>query len=328
MPPAKNKKFSVFVAILIFAIGVSVSGYIFLKTKTGYATISGQVGYILGQKQEQNIQSSDQGKEFDSDNDGLKDWEEAVYKTDPKNPDTDGDGYLDGEEVTSGYDPIKAAPNDELPNVNPKKPRPLPNNLTRALSMKLGQGIAEGKIKSFNNETGQPLTSQELESDAGLNLLLEEAMNQQIGELLMPEISDSEIKISDKTGKSETLAYFSEMKNSIVKITPADKNKSEMQIFSEAIESGDFNELQENQKAYQETYQKMKDVAVPADLVNFHKNLLGVLSWTINIYKAVGNVGQDPLKAAIAMEQYQKMTEKLKDLILQLFDQLKTLNKQ
>ena len=49
---------------------------------------------------------------IDSDNDGLKDWEENLYKTDPWNPDTDGDGYLDGEEINSGHNPLVKGPND------------------------------------------------------------------------------------------------------------------------------------------------------------------------------------------------------------------------
>lgn len=35
----------------------------------------------------------------DSDGDGLKDWEELLWKTDPNNPDTDGDGIPDGEAI-------------------------------------------------------------------------------------------------------------------------------------------------------------------------------------------------------------------------------------
>ena len=42
----------------------------------------------------------------DSDNDGLPDTVEAMYKTDPNNPDTDGDGYKDGQEALKGYDPL------------------------------------------------------------------------------------------------------------------------------------------------------------------------------------------------------------------------------
>jgi hypothetical protein len=50
----------------------------------------------------------------DADRDGLKDWEEVLWKTDPNNPDTDGDGTKDGEEVKEGRDPTKKGPNDSL----------------------------------------------------------------------------------------------------------------------------------------------------------------------------------------------------------------------
>jgi ABC-type nickel/cobalt efflux system permease component RcnA len=42
----------------------------------------------------------------DTDQDGVSDEEELVYKTDPKNRDTDGDHYLDGEEINYGWDPL------------------------------------------------------------------------------------------------------------------------------------------------------------------------------------------------------------------------------
>ena len=43
----------------------------------------------------------------DTDGDGLRDWEEDVWGTDPENPDTDGDGLMDGEEVLNERDPNK-----------------------------------------------------------------------------------------------------------------------------------------------------------------------------------------------------------------------------
>ena len=43
----------------------------------------------------------------DTDSDGLDDYYEVrIYKTDPLNPDTDGDGYSDGDEVKNGYNPL------------------------------------------------------------------------------------------------------------------------------------------------------------------------------------------------------------------------------
>ena len=52
--------------------------------------------------------------EKDSDNDGLKDWEEVLWKTDPNNPDSDKDGVSDGEEIKINRNPAKPGPNDEL----------------------------------------------------------------------------------------------------------------------------------------------------------------------------------------------------------------------
>ncbi len=46
----------------------------------------------------------------DTDHDGLLNWEEKLWGTDPNNPDTDGDGTSDGEEVKEGRDPTKKPP--------------------------------------------------------------------------------------------------------------------------------------------------------------------------------------------------------------------------
>ena len=55
-------------------------------------------------KQEKELGTSDFN--FDTDEDGLNDWNEInEWKTDPKNSDTDGDGYADGVELLRGFNP-------------------------------------------------------------------------------------------------------------------------------------------------------------------------------------------------------------------------------
>jgi hypothetical protein len=56
--------------------------------------------------------------ELDTDKDGLPDWKEALYGTDPKNPDTDSDEANDYEEIISNRDPLKAntSPKGQEPN--------------------------------------------------------------------------------------------------------------------------------------------------------------------------------------------------------------------
>ena len=52
--------------------------------------------------------------EKDSDGDGLLDWEEGLWRTDPKNADSDGDGMPDGEEVRNSRNPLVAGPEDTI----------------------------------------------------------------------------------------------------------------------------------------------------------------------------------------------------------------------
>lgn len=52
--------------------------------------------------------------ELDSDGDGLKDWEEGLWGTDPHNKDTDGDGTSDGDEVAQNRNPLVPGPNDQI----------------------------------------------------------------------------------------------------------------------------------------------------------------------------------------------------------------------
>ncbi|MCX6785421.1 MAG: hypothetical protein NTZ18_01045 [Candidatus Komeilibacteria bacterium] len=58
------------------------------------------------------IISSVPGKGLDSDNDGLSDIEENLYRTNPALADTDNDGYADAAEILGLYDPLK--PNARL----------------------------------------------------------------------------------------------------------------------------------------------------------------------------------------------------------------------
>jgi len=107
-----SKRFAYIILALLIALGI-ISLFSWLGKAKPTTKLS-------------NLEVKSKVQEFmalDTDNDGMKDWEEALYKTDPKNPDTDGDGTSDGVEVNANRDPLKpntakvgAVPNDKIPD--------------------------------------------------------------------------------------------------------------------------------------------------------------------------------------------------------------------
>ena len=91
----RNKKLLVFFAsVLVFFLMF----FAFNKYKNS------KLNYVSSIKNSSSQEIAEKIILKDSDNDGLKDWEEVLWKTDPNNPDSDGDGMNDNEEVLSERD--------------------------------------------------------------------------------------------------------------------------------------------------------------------------------------------------------------------------------
>jgi hypothetical protein len=110
---------------------------IFAVIVIGFALWSGfhQKNTSISDEMNKNSTSTDQNlsdssASADTDHDGLRNWEETIWKTDPNNPDTDGDGTPDGEEVNEGRDPAKKGPGDTLSIDDIRQVIPIQNGST------------------------------------------------------------------------------------------------------------------------------------------------------------------------------------------------------
>ncbi len=101
--PHKNLLASGALALMILGIGVYIN-----KTPTNDKKLAADEINV-------GTDRSDDITVRDSDDDGLADWEERLYGSDPFNSDTDGDGTSDGREVKDGRDPLKQGPDDKMP---------------------------------------------------------------------------------------------------------------------------------------------------------------------------------------------------------------------
>jgi hypothetical protein len=131
------------------------------------------------------------------------------------------------------------------------------------------------------------------------------------------EINDSQIKtINDNSqpaiqkyaaAAAEALSYS---RDAYPPETQGQVSESESALFLNALENNNFAELDFRLRNYQEAYKKLKDLSVPSDLLSLHKEQTEIISSLIKIYQAIKEIDTDPLKANLALQAYQPLTEK------------------
>ena len=310
MRPQKfSKKFNIIVGILVLLIGISLGGYLVLKSKISQADFLKQ----MAQK------TKDQEIIDDLDHDGLAGWEENLHKTDPNNPDTDGDGYLDGEEVAAGYDPTKPAPNDKLADDTTKQtaqtPRPEPGNLTQTLTYILSQKIRNDQVPLLTNlspEQALGFVADEQVADA-----LQKASTGFLSGFI-PDFNESQFEILNDTSFQAIQDYRKQIYEKIGPINSCqDINnlKDDTDIVTEAITNKDFEQINCLASSYLQGYQVIKEIPLPLTCLEIHKKLLTVL-WTFSkTYQALPKFEQDPLKGMLALEKFKQANEDLIDFL-------------
>lgn len=298
-----SRKINILAAILILVVGVFIGGYLVLKSGKISA---GELSTILqGQTIDPALcQPNVDEATKDSDNDGLKDWQEIqLYKTDACKQDSDGDGYLDGEEVASGYDPAKKAPGDELPGTMPKTPRPLPENLTIVLQQKLSEQIRQDRISPLD-ANGNLLSSKELEEFPGIQQSVWE-VTQHKNQIFAPEIiAPDEIRTTNLNDPQSIQNYLKKVRDCFNFEKTEFSSKIEAQTFLDAIQDNDFSVLEGRLQEYQKSYQNLKLLTVPSDFFVLHTQLMNIFSSLAKMYQAIINIESDPLKANLALQQY------------------------
>jgi len=304
-----SRKLSILAAILILFCGIFIGGYLVLKSGRGAA---GELTNILSGKNSTNglCQADQNDAAKDSDQDGLKDWQEIqIYKTDACKNDSDNDGYLDGEEVASGFDPAKKAPGDELTGAAQTLPRPLPQNLTEALRQSLLGQIKNNQIQSFNSEGGL-LSGEDIQNYPGLQQSINEIVANSSNLFAAEAINENQIKISSDSGPAAIRRYAAAASGAIPDVKNV-SSPSESEMFLNAVEKNDFSELDKVLTAYSEGYQKLKTLTVPENLLPLHLEQLNIFSSLIKIYQGVKEINSDPLKANLALQNYQAISERI-----------------
>lgn len=242
----------------------------------------------------------------DTDGDGLKDWEEALWKTDINKADTDGDGTSDSEEISLGRDPLKAGPNDKISD--------------KEDFVAQEKAIADSKQNTMTAIYARKFMSEYLTLKTQKGDLTEEDKKNLVvktmNDIKPPEVVDK-YKISDlnvvKDTSKESVKQYADLMIAVFIITKMPE-ASELDIFTallEGIKKEDFKSVEASKKAlkqYVVLNQRILEAILPPSIPeNLSKLHLEVINGFNNISLAVEDMAgaeNDPIKAMIGQRIY------------------------
>ncbi len=236
----------------------------------------------------------------DSDSDGLQDWEEALWKTDPHNPDSDGDGTKDGEEVKTGRDPAKKGPDDKVESYSNFSESVDSSNQTSAFTLKFlteyatlaqsGKLTEENKTKLLNDlikETKGGISDVRTYTEADIHVENDESpeaikkYGNDMGRIIA---SDAPRKIPNESAPSE-----------LIYLKRAVQTKSEQ----------DAAQLDGIVAGYRKMINKMLAVPAPKSAKRVHLSVVNSFEKLAHTIEALRKAITDPLQALQGLGLYE-----------------------
>lgn len=239
----------------------------------------------------------------DTDKDGLKDWEEAIYHTDPNNPDTDGDGTKDGDEIAMSRDPLKAgkkladgtwsdkvvAPTDEITN----SPYLLPNNLTGLLAEKFGVDVIVPKLSGSQRPLdlegiGNQIANETLQSPAQQNYFTEK-----------------DVKVTQDNSEAALAKYGRDMTDAASVFSGI--TRSPLEIFADVLQRDDFsslNKLDPYLAGYDKMLDRLAKIQTPPQLISFHASYINLVARQKDAVRKIRGAEKDIVAAIIGAQDF------------------------
>lgn len=246
--------------------------------------------------------------EQDADGDGLKNWEEVLYRTDPERADSDGDGTGDAEEILAGRDALKPGPDDRFPyplslepTTNDQGP-PSPQNLTAQLGARIAADFAAGEVSGR-----RPSFDALIERYAGAladTAVLEDS----------PRFSAASLTPADANDLTSVVKFFSAVEETWKK-NFAPGALTDLETFFAAFENGGpgtiKSELEPYRIGYRAAIETIRSTPTPRDLQGFAVTLLNSLSRVERSVALMQEFVTDPLTAMLAIRERLALNERL-----------------
>ena len=238
----------------------------------------------------------------DSDHDGLPDWEEALYGTDPKNADSNDLGMTDGEAVAGGLIVPRAIA--DVPGtssagaiVDPDLP---PAAAENTLTAAFAKNLFTSYLNELQNKGGQ-LSSEDTAAIA--QQALEDLGNSITAAPPFKRIEDLKVQGSGP----EAMKAFADAADAIMRANKTTSTKSEIGYLMDVQQNGDTAALEQIRalaKLYRSIAAGLAALPVPQELASDSLALINAFARMGAATNDLAAVQEDPLVTMLALHQY------------------------
>jgi hypothetical protein len=247
----------------------------------------------------------------DFDNDGLKNWEEAVYGTDPRSADTDGDKTADGEEIRTNRNPLAKGPGD---SVLPSEENPATfvydeSNLTHLFTQKVA---ADGTFQKSLSGEGENISAAAV-TEYAKSLPYGRAVKEPVA------VKESSLRISDDTSGSAVNNYFNAF--AAIYMHYGDSLVDDILVAQNLLVNPtitDMQKLKAMETALEKIVTEANTLSIPKNILWFHKQEVYFLEKSKNEITVLKEIQKDPLSALLALDSRIDTKERLTTLHAEL----------
>lgn len=235
----------------------------------------------------------------DTDNDGLADWEEVLYGTDPHKADTDDDGMSDTDEIKKGRDPLEKGAGTGAHAITS----------TQSAYKKPAAPLTETE-KLSRNFFAQYMTLRQsgLQKDTdSRDAAMRQALEQSLTDATPKQYTRSDIRVITVTDPLDLRAYGNAMGSAIKDNQVPSRN--ETVILRESIDKQNaaiLKELDPILASYIKMRQALLKVPVPEPMVDTHLKFINAISSLIFASQSFQKLYSDPVVALQGIKQFEK----------------------
>lgn len=234
----------------------------------------------------------------DSDTDGLPDWQEALYGTDPLNAESFKAGVKDGDAVAQGLVEPKVS---VRPEEEPTDLSSIPGTLPAPSSVT--DRFAQTLLKQYLLNRGEtPPTSAEIV--AFVTASIDDLSNESASPATF---KSSDVRAGSGSGTDALTTYAAQMEAAFADNTvPADRN--ELSYFADAVKGDDsaLAKIGDISKAYKNIANAIMKIAVPAEARQAHLAIANALMHMSETSEDMSTMKTDPVRALMGIGLYDR----------------------